>query len=206
MVVQQTRRNSEESVRGSDLDKRIAIIDAACDLFTTEGYENTTIAHVARRAGVAVGTVYLYFKNKGDLLSAVKGSWEQEVLGSLISPELDSIPFHLRARPMIEATFDICARHTNMVQLMGMQAELIGDWHTRASEPIYAVLKGFLEEGIARGALRPVDTSAAAVVIYGMVNGALLQCFVVEGGEHQAQYIEALVDALNHWLVNPKLL
>ena len=39
-------------------------------MFTTDGYEATTMAKVAQRAGVAVGTVYLYFQNKNDLLSA----------------------------------------------------------------------------------------------------------------------------------------
>jgi TetR/AcrR family fatty acid metabolism transcriptional regulator len=206
MAIQQAKRNTDETTRGADFDKRTAIIEAACDLFTTQGYENTTIAHVAGRAGVAVGTVYLYFKNKSDLLAAVKGSWEQEVLRSLARPELAGIPFQLRARPMIEATFDICARHTNMVQLMGVQAELVGDWQTKASAPIYEVLKAFIEEGIALGALRPVDAATAAVAVYGMVNGALLQCFVIEGGRRQAEYIDTLVDALTHWLVNPALL
>lgn len=203
MALQQVNRNSEKTV---DIDKRNALIEAACELFTTEGYENTTIAHVARKAGVAVGTVYLYFKNKSDLLSAVKGMWEQEVLGSLVRPELSSIPFHLRARPMIEATFDICARHTNMVQLMGAQPELMGDWKSLGTPGIYAALRAFLEEGIALGAIRSVDLDVAPVVVYGMVNGVLLQCFVVEGGLHQAKYIDSVVDAINHYLVNPALL
>ena len=206
MALHQANRNIEDTIRGGDADKRNALIEAACDLFTTEGYENTTIAHVAKRAGVAVGTVYLYFKNKSDLLSAVKGTWEQDVLGTLVSPELANMPFHLRARPMIEATFDICARHTNMVQLMGVQPELLGDWKSQASPTIYEVLKAFLEEGIALGALRPVDTTAAPVIVYGMVNGALLQCFVVEDGRNQAQYIDAVVDAITHYLVNPTLI
>ncbi len=206
MAIQRIKRNMDDEVRGADFDKRNAIIEAARDLFTTEGYESTTIAQVAKRAGVGVGTVYLYFKNKGEILAAVKGSWEQEVLGSLARPELNDVPFHLRARPMIEATFAICARHTNMVQLMGVQAELVGKWDMEAPASIFEVLKAFLEEGIQIGALRPVDSATAAVVIYGMVNGALLQCFVVEEGTRQAEYIDALVDALNRWLVNPDLL
>jgi TetR/AcrR family fatty acid metabolism transcriptional regulator len=92
VAIQSTQRNNQEAARSADVDKRNALIEAACDLFTTVGYENTTIAQVAKRAGVAVGTVYLYFKNKSDLLAAVKGSWEQEVLGSLLSPELADIP------------------------------------------------------------------------------------------------------------------
>ena len=62
-------------------------------------------------------------------------------------------------------------------------------------------LRDLLDEGIAQGSLRAVDTSAAAVAIYGMVNGALLHCFGVERGTRQQPYIDTLVDALTRWLV-----
>ena len=52
-----TMRSSEES-QG----KREAILAAARTLFAQKGYEETTIADIAREAGIAVGTVYLYFR------------------------------------------------------------------------------------------------------------------------------------------------
>lgn len=191
--------------RGQDVDKRRAIIDAAEYLFTKAGYETTTMAQVATRAGVAVGTVYLYFKNKNDLLAAVKDSWEEEVLRALTVPELASVPYHLRARPMIEATFNVCARHTEMVQLLGMQAEMLGEWKSQPPEPIRGAIKTFLDEAIEAGSIRQVDTEAASTIIYGMVNSALLQCFCNNGGQGQQAYIDLLVDALQHWLINPAL-
>jgi AcrR family transcriptional regulator len=192
--------------RSPEADKRHAIIEAARSLFTTVGYESTTIARVAGEAGVAVGTVYLYFKNKNDLLLAVKADWEAQVMAALIRPELSSIPFHLRVRPIIEAAFDICARHTEMVQLMGMQAEMIGEHRPQPSPPIYGVMKAFFDEGRAAGTIREVNTEAVAVLTYGMFNGALQQCFVVEGGKNRRVYIDALADAVQQWLVKPELL
>jgi AcrR family transcriptional regulator len=197
----QTRELSDRH-RGVDVDKRRAIIEAARHLFTTTGYESTTMAQVAGQAGVAVGTVYLYFKNKNDLLVEVKGGWEEEVIRALTLPELASIPHHLRARPMIEASFKICARHTELVQLMGIQAEMIGEWDSKVPAPIQEALKAYLDEAMAAGSIRPVDTARAAVVLYGMVNSALLQCFVNEGGEGQEQYIDLIVDAVERWLIN----
>src|SRR5436305_139887 len=153
--------------RGQDVDKRRAITEAAVQLFTTAGYESTTMAQVAGKAGVAVGTVYLYFKNKTDLLVAVKGSWEEEVLRALSVPELTSMPYHLRARPMIEASFKVCARHTELVQLLEMQAEMLGEWQSQPPEPIRVAIKTFLDDAIAAGALRQVDTEIASTIIYG---------------------------------------
>lgn len=49
-------------------DKRAAILRAATKVFARNGYFNSKVADIAREAGVADGTVYLYFKNKDDVL------------------------------------------------------------------------------------------------------------------------------------------
>lgn len=51
--------------------KRDAILRAAIDTFAERGYFNAQVADVARAAGVAAGTVYLYFKSKDDLLVSI---------------------------------------------------------------------------------------------------------------------------------------
>lgn len=52
-------------------DKRHKIIQAAIHVFSQHGFYNSTVADVANEAGVADGTIYLYFKNKDDLLISV---------------------------------------------------------------------------------------------------------------------------------------
>lgn len=49
-------------------DKRDRILDAATKVFAKRGFFSAQVADVAKRAGVAAGTVYLYFKSKDDLL------------------------------------------------------------------------------------------------------------------------------------------
>jgi TetR/AcrR family fatty acid metabolism transcriptional regulator len=53
------------------LDKRDALIRAAIDTFAARGFFNAQVADVARAAGVAAGTVYLYFRSKDDLLISI---------------------------------------------------------------------------------------------------------------------------------------
>ena len=51
--------------------KRDALLRAAIDVFAERGYFNAQVADVARAAGVAAGTVYLYFRSKDDLLVSI---------------------------------------------------------------------------------------------------------------------------------------
>jgi len=54
--------------RTGSRDKRTAILDAAVVEIAQRGYYQTTVAMIARRAGVADGTIYLYFENKDEIL------------------------------------------------------------------------------------------------------------------------------------------
>lgn len=58
-VINTKRKNS---------DKYHRILEAALKIFATQGFHTSTIAQIAREAGVADGTIYLYFKNKDDIL------------------------------------------------------------------------------------------------------------------------------------------
>src|SRR5215468_9599310 len=52
-------------------DKREAILRAAINVFAHNGYFNAKVADIAREAGVADGTVYLYFKSKEEILHSI---------------------------------------------------------------------------------------------------------------------------------------
>jgi TetR/AcrR family fatty acid metabolism transcriptional regulator len=52
-------------------DKRAAILRAAITVFAHNGYFNSKVADIAREAGVADGTVYLYFKSKEEILHSI---------------------------------------------------------------------------------------------------------------------------------------
>jgi TetR/AcrR family fatty acid metabolism transcriptional regulator len=71
MPVTAARRTRPVSPAPDRLDKRIALLRAAIDTFAANGFFNAQVADVARAAGVAAGTVYLYFRGKDDLLISI---------------------------------------------------------------------------------------------------------------------------------------
>lgn len=72
---------------------RRAVLDAATELFLAEGYAATSVAAVARRAGVSAQTVYNGFGTKKDLL---KAAYDRTLAG-------DDEPVALAGRPEVQA-------------------------------------------------------------------------------------------------------
>jgi TetR/AcrR family transcriptional regulator, fatty acid metabolism regulator protein len=60
--------------------KREALLRAAIDVFAERGYFNAQVADIARAAGVAAGTVYLYFRSKDDILVSIFDRTMREAL------------------------------------------------------------------------------------------------------------------------------
>jgi len=68
--------------RGDPEGRRQAILEAAIALFLAQGFEPTTMEQVARRAGVAKGTIYLYFADKEALFRALVQDRVGPVIGA----------------------------------------------------------------------------------------------------------------------------
>ena len=71
--------------------KESSILDAAEAIFAQVGFDGAKVSEIARAASVAEGTVYLYYKNKQDLLAGVVGRfWTQLTLGAEAAIEPDA--------------------------------------------------------------------------------------------------------------------
>ena len=94
---------------------RNRVIEAARELFDTQGYQGTTIREIARHAHVSVGSVFTTFVSKGEILSQVM----QDRLDGLYA-ELNRVMPHLRGatierlRTMFAIHFAFEAQHTHL--------------------------------------------------------------------------------------------
>src|SRR5690606_39120456 len=66
-----TSSRSQGSARAGVADKREAILRAGGRVFAAKGFFNSKVADIAREAGIADGTVYLYFKSKDEVLRSI---------------------------------------------------------------------------------------------------------------------------------------
>jgi len=187
--------------------KRRAIIEAARKIFAMKGYEDTTIAEIAEAAGIAVGTVYLYFGNKRDIYTSVSLDWATLLAAAFEDPSIAALPSEQVPRAMIEATFRICRQDSDMMSLfqVDIQSEEEIQKHKAADELITGIIDNFFRQVIAQGQLAPFDTEMYTKIIFGMVHSVLFECFCVEGGEREELYRERTIEIVERLFFGPSL-
>jgi AcrR family transcriptional regulator len=188
-------------------DKRQAILLAARELFASQGYEETTIAEIARAAGVAVGTVYLYFQNKHDILVDVCLALKTEVAQVIRSPEILALPLQQVPRAVIEATFRTSRKNLRFMNSFQVEGQSPGEVaRLRASEDEVAnSLNAYFQYLIAQGQLPPFDTAAYAELLNQLVSATLHQCFAVEQGAREEFYRESVIEFTERLFFGPPL-
>jgi AcrR family transcriptional regulator len=86
--------------------RREAILSAALDEFSSRGFAATRLDDIAARAGVAKGTIYLYFRDKEDLFHELVRAMLSPIVGRLEAAPMAELP----ARMLVEAVADIFVR------------------------------------------------------------------------------------------------
>lgn len=103
--------------------KRRRILEAATDLFTHHGYRKTSVDDVAREAGVAKGTVYLYFKTKADLMMQAIIEEKKRYIVNL-KPVLEAPP-HERLKLYLRMAFVLVNEMPLMSKLLRGDREVL---------------------------------------------------------------------------------
>ena len=107
-------------------DKRLRILDSAVKVFAHEGFFKAKVLQIASEAGVAPGTVYLYFKNKEDLLISIFEVRMQDIISSFRAAIMEKqdgrsrleclVRMHLQGfqrQPDLAACFQVELRQSN---------------------------------------------------------------------------------------------
>ncbi|UYO48158.1 TetR/AcrR family transcriptional regulator [Rhodopseudomonas palustris] len=138
-------------------ERRAAIIEAALDEFTARGFAATRIDDVAKRAGVAKGTIYLHFTDKEAMFQELVRTALVPTMQRLTSPP----PPGVSARQMLETFADAFVNDVaqtrrgdilRLVMAEGTRFPSLAEFHYRnVVEPGVAGIRRILELGVARG-------------------------------------------------------
>src|SRR5216683_1947550 len=207
MTFIQDRSYMTATTREDTRSKRQAIIEAAREIFAKQGYEDTSIADIAAAAGVAVGTVYLYFHNKRDIYTSASLDWVISIAAVFQDPAIASLPVEQVPRAMIEASFRICRENSELMPLFQVDIQSTEEirQHKAADELITKTIVDFFRQAIAQGQLASFDTEMYAEILFGLVHSVLYTCFCVEGGEREELYRERTIEIIDRLFFGPPL-
>jgi len=146
--------------RSERAERRAAILAAALAEFSARGFAATRLDDVAARAGVAKGTIYLYFRDKESLF--------QELIRSQLSPVVETIEaafaHDLPVRAAAEQAMELFVREIygtrrkDVIRLVISEGprfpKLAEFYHREVLSRILAAIRGVLERAAARGELR----------------------------------------------------
>lgn len=151
------------------------ILRAAIKVFSRSGFFNSKVADVAREAGVADGTVYLYFKNKDDILVSIFNHVMEEAL-ELGRKRLEQTGDPLeKLKRIVNSHLDLLGRDRDLAVVF--QVELRSS--TKFMEQFSAtkvteyldMIRSVIEEGQKKGMFRSgLNTTIAAKVLFGALD------------------------------------
>jgi TetR/AcrR family fatty acid metabolism transcriptional regulator len=179
------------------------IIDAAVIVIAENGYHQAQVSKIAKQAGVADGTIYLYFKNKDDILVSLF----REKMGNFVENIQSKIAgFHSAAEKlliMVQTHFDMLSndRHlAKVIQLELRQASM--DLRVRLNDVLKSYLKvvdQILQEGIDHGEFPDsLDIRLTRQMIFGTIDEVITTWVMNE----QKYDLSALAQKVHHLLLN----
>jgi len=171
-LARKTRASSPDAPPGP---KRDAILRAAIDIFAERGYFNAQVADVARAAGVAAGTVYLYFRSKDDLLVSIfERSMREGLAGSRAAiADLPDPPERLRR--LARGHLARLGSDRNLAIVFQVELRQSTKFMERFSSTLLRDYLGLIREAIADGQRdglfrTDINPTSAAKMIFGALD------------------------------------
>ena len=158
--------------------RQTEILQAACRVFARAGFEATTVDEVAAEAGVAKGTLYLYFKSKLHIyLAALKS--ELEAMDELTQQRIRNVKGSAeKLRVFIETRLAYCEEHRDFFKIYQLEFGhmFLDPSRTHEEFAVYyrrkvEFLTHLLKEGARNRELQFENAEAGAFLIYDTVRG-----------------------------------
>jgi TetR/AcrR family transcriptional regulator, fatty acid metabolism regulator protein len=155
--------------------KRDAILRAAIDVFAERGYFNAQVADVARVAGVAAGTVYLYFRSKEDLLISIFERSMRAALSEVRDGDADAVDPVERLQRFARLHLGRLGRDRKLAVVFQVELRQSTKFMERFSSTLLrdylGLIRSAIADGQAAGAFRTdINPTVAAKMFFGALD------------------------------------
>lgn len=170
-------------------EKATIILQAAKKIFSEVGYNQTSIANIAKVAGVAEGTVYIYFENKEDILITIL---ESTVRDEFLEKLEKHLPFFKDAKlalyEIVRAHFDYFGRDRHLSKVIQIELRQTSATFTEAIKPVlkkhFMIIEEVVKKGQEQGIFRQdISDRNARKLIFGTLD-EMVTCWVLSSKEY----------------------
>ena len=158
-----------------DPDKPQQIIDAAVRVFARNGFYNSRVSDIAREAGIASGTIYLYFKTKDEILVTLfreKMAAFVAALRAEIARERDP---EGKIRRLVRLHFEVLEANPDMAEVVQVELRQGQKFFRGASaheiSAYFELIGSVLQDGVASGVFRrDLPVKVATKMLFGAMD------------------------------------
>lgn len=158
--------------------RRNQILDAATTVFAQKGFHGATIRQIAQEAGIADGTIYIYFKTKTDLLigilDRINESEQREAdLGQTVAGDFaGAFTAYFRHRmQLLDANFQ--AFQAVLPDILNNPV-LRARYYEQVLAPTFALAAPAFQSWVDQGLIKPIDLTLTARIISSTALGLLV--------------------------------
>jgi AcrR family transcriptional regulator len=177
--------------------RREQLLDAAEQLLLDQGLRATTVADVAEAAGLAKGTMYLYFRSKDELLAALRARYIGRYLAPLGRRRGD---VRSRARRLVVGLVDAAAENWRLHHVLFHEA---GFSEADAFFDLRQRFTALLRSGVEDGQLAIEDPDLAASFLLHGVHGTVVELVHGDARRGRRRTAKALADLVDSTLGPP---
>jgi TetR/AcrR family fatty acid metabolism transcriptional regulator len=172
--------------KGSAPEKRDRILKAAIEVFAKNGFYATRVSEIAKAAGVADGTIYLYFKNKDDVLITIFEEGIEQLLTILRDVAESEDTFENRISRIIELQLGLLEEQRDLAEVITVNlrqsSRLLKQYATPLFMQYIDVIAGVVRDGQNEGAFRKdLNPRIVARSLFGALDAILLTWALGEG-------------------------
>jgi AcrR family transcriptional regulator len=184
----QMRRTVRETVR-------VAILDAAEELIARHGLHDAGLAQIARRAGVAVGTLYNYFTDREALIRALfesrRATFRPRLLAAIHAGA--DLGFEPRLRGFVRAVLEAFESHRSFLKI-SIENEHLRPPGSTTPQDVLAGVRELAAAGVREGVVSPDKLEMLPLIVAGTLRAVTVHRLQT-GGELVAD-ADAIVELL----------
>ncbi len=178
---------------------RDKILDAALNIFATKGYHDTRMDEIVEESATSKGAIYFHFPNKERLFLALVDQFA-DLLERRVVEAVDEAGMGMeRVKAALQACLDTFGRYRRPAKILLVQAVGLGNAFEKkrveVNDRFALLIKRYLDEAVAMGELRPVDTEIVAYAWMGAIYGIVIR-WVYTGEPDSERILTSLLPLL----------